>query len=83
MDDLITTGLSKVEALEVLRGQGLRVEDLVVLVERGRTAREDMAQQGVTLHAALSVHDIVDVVADEGLADPAAIAAVRDFLEKH
>ncbi len=83
VDDLITTGLSKVEALDVLRGQGLYVEDLVVLVERGRTAREDLAKHGVTLHAALSIHDIVDVAEAEGLVDAATIAAIRDFLKKH
>lgn len=35
VDDLITTGQSKLEAAAVLREDGLAVDDLVVLVERG------------------------------------------------
>ena len=41
LDDLITTGASKLEATGILRGEGLVVEDLVVLVERGRQGRHD------------------------------------------
>jgi uridine monophosphate synthetase len=83
IDDLITTGLSKVEALEVLGREGLVVEDLVVLVVRGNKAREDLSSRGVKLHAALSMHDIVDVVETEGLASPDKIAEIREFLEKN
>ena len=36
LDDLITTGASKLEAIEILRGEGLKVEDLIVLIERGK-----------------------------------------------
>jgi uridine monophosphate synthetase len=83
IDDLVTTGSSKVEALEVLRGQGLVVEDLVVLIVRGKAAAEDLAAHGVKLHAALDVRDIIDVVEKEGLADKAQLAEVREFLEKN
>jgi uridine monophosphate synthetase len=83
IDDLITTGLSKVEALDVLRREGLVVEDLVVLVVRGKNAAGDLAAKGVKLHAALSIRDIIDVVEAEGLADNAKIAEIREYLEKN
>jgi len=51
LDDLITAGKSKLEAIAILREEGLVVEDLVVLLERGRQGRKDMEAQGVTLHA--------------------------------
>ncbi len=83
IDDLITTGLSKVEALEVLRREGLIVEDLVVLVGRGKNAAADLASHGVKLHAALSIHDIIDVVEEEGLAARDKITEIREYLEKN
>ncbi|MBN2354016.1 MAG: orotidine-5'-phosphate decarboxylase [Spirochaetales bacterium] len=82
IDDLITTGLSKLEALEVLRGQGLTVDDLVVLVVRGKTAAADLENHGVTLHAALDMEDILQVVEREGLADEATLAEIREFMAK-
>lgn len=69
LDDLITSGASKLEALEVLRSVGLVVEDLVVLIERGLTARQEMEQQGVRLHAFLTVEDFLPYLRTEGLID--------------
>jgi len=83
VDDLITTGLSKLEALEVLRGQGLVVEDLVVLIVRGKTAAADLAAHGIKLHAALGIEDILEVVEREKLASDAQLAEIREFLEKN
>lgn len=58
VDDLITTGLSKIEAAEVLRAGGLVVEDLVVLLERGSAGRRDMEKAGIALHSFLEVGEL-------------------------
>lgn len=58
LDDLITTGASKLEAIEILRGEGLLVEDLVVLIERGKQGRVDMEKAGVRLHAFIHVREL-------------------------
>ncbi len=58
LDDLITTGKSKLEAIEVLRREGLIVKDLVVLIERGSQGRIDMENAGVTLHSYAPVDDL-------------------------
>lgn len=58
LDDLITTGKSKLEAIEILREAGLIVEDLVVLLERGAQGRADMEAAGVKLHAFAPVEEL-------------------------
>jgi len=58
LDDLITTGKSKIEAIDILRDAGLVVEDLVVLLERGAQGREDMTSAGVNLHSYSPVEDL-------------------------
>ena len=58
LDDLITTGASKLEAIEILRGEGLKVSELVVLIERGKQGRKDMEAAGVELHAFLHVKEL-------------------------
>lgn len=58
LDDLITTGASKLEAIEILRGEGLVVQDLVVLIERGRQGRSDMEKAGVRLRAFLDAKEL-------------------------
>jgi len=69
LDDLITTGKSKQEAIEVLRGEGLVVTDLVVLLERGAAGRQDMEASGVKLHAFAQIEEFFAVARDLGLID--------------
>jgi uridine monophosphate synthetase len=62
LDDLVTTGASKVEALAPLREAGLKVSDVVVLVDREQGGREELAAAGLTLHAALTVSQLLDAL---------------------
>ena len=61
LDDLITTGGSKIEASEVIRAEGLIVEDLVVLIERGTAGRKDLEEAGIELHAYATIHELFDL----------------------
>lgn len=58
LDDLITTGKSKEEAIDILRSAGLEVNDLVVLIERGKQGRRDMEARGVKLKAFFHVREL-------------------------
>jgi uridine monophosphate synthetase len=79
LDDLITTGKSKQEAIDVLRGEGLVVNDLVVLLERGAAGRRDMEAAGVTLHAFAQIEEFFTVARDVGLIDNAKQAEMLAF----
>jgi len=79
LDDLITTGLSKLEAIDILRAEGLEVMDLVVLIERGREGRADMEKAGVQLHAFLQVGELFDYCEQNGIIDSAKKHELEDF----
>jgi uridine monophosphate synthetase len=66
LDDLIATGVSKLQAVGILREQGLKVSDLVVLIERGLTCRDELAQHGITLHSYLHIFDFLTVCLEAG-----------------
>lgn len=59
IDDLATTGASKTEAIEKLTAAGLKVTDVVVLIDRGR-ASEALSVNGVRLHAVVTLHQLLD-----------------------
>ena len=69
LDDLITTGKSKVEAIDILRGEGLVVEDLFVLLERGAQGRKDMTAVDISLHAYAHVEEFLVPCHDKDLID--------------
>lgn len=69
LDDLITTGKSKVEAIEILQDAGLVVKDLLVLLERGVQGRKDMEAAGINLHSYAQVEEFLEPCRDLGLID--------------
>jgi uridine monophosphate synthetase len=80
IDDLATTGGSKFEAIEKLTGAGLVVRDVVVLIDRQSGAKESLAQAGYTLHAVLTIAQLLDYWESTGKVEKDKIKATRDFL---
>jgi len=60
IDDLATTGGSKFEAIEKLTAVGLIVKDVVVLVDRQSGAKESLEQAGYSMHAVLTIRQLLD-----------------------
>lgn len=55
IDDLTTTGGSKLEAIEKLEEVGLVVHDILVLIDRGQGAAELLARAGYQLHTVVTL----------------------------
>jgi uridine monophosphate synthetase len=83
LDDLITTGGSKIEAVQALRDAGLIIEDVVVLIDRQSTGAMDLRAHGLRLHAVLTLEQMVAVLADRGIVSPAERAIVEQYLKDH
>jgi uridine monophosphate synthetase len=82
LDDLITTGGSKIEAIQVLRAAGLVVEDVVVLIDRQASGAADLAAHGLRLHAVLTLAEIMAALAARGAISAAQTEAVERYLRK-
>ena len=83
IDDLATTGGSKFEAIEKLTGVGLVVKDVVVLVDRQSGAKESLEQAGYSLHAVLTISDMLAYWESTGKVDKEKITATRTFLAEN
>lgn len=82
IDDLATTGGSKFEAIEKLTGAGLVVKDVVVLVDRQSGAKESLAEAGFTLHAVMTIHEMLDHWQETDKVEKGKITATREFLSQ-
>ena len=80
IDDLATTGGSKFEAIEKLTSAGLVVKDVVVLVDRQSGAKESLAQAGYSMHAVLTINEMLDYWESTGKVAKDKIEATRKFL---
>jgi len=54
-DDLVTKAGSKLEAIKTLEANGLKVNDVLVLLDRGQGEKEELKRAGYNLHAAFTL----------------------------
>jgi uridine monophosphate synthetase len=66
LDDLITTGGSKLAAIEPLEEAGLEVRDVVVLIDREQGGGAELAEAGYRLHAVLRLSEMLDLLTEAG-----------------
>jgi uridine monophosphate synthetase len=71
-----TTGETKLEALEKLRQAGLRVNDVVVLVDRQQGAQSALQEQGIRLSSVARLADLVALWKEQGRMTAADAEAV-------
>jgi uridine monophosphate synthetase len=82
IDDLATTGGSKFEAIDKLTAVGLVVKDIVVLVDRQSGAKESLEQAGYSMHAVLTITQLLDYWESTGKVDKDKINETREFLKR-
>lgn len=66
VDDVITKGHAKMEALAPLLEAGLVVRDILVVIDREQGGAEELAAQGYRLHSVLRLSALLDTLASAG-----------------
>ena len=83
IDDIATTGGSKFEAIEKLTMAGLKVEDVVVLIDRQSGADKALTQAGYKLHSVTTLTRLLDHYEMTSKVPKKQIEAAREFLIKN
>ncbi len=81
IDDLATTGESKFESIDKLTSAGMKVEDIVVLIDRQSGAFEALAKAGYKLHAVTTLTALLDYYEESEKVPAEKILMVREFLK--
>ena len=82
IDDLATTGESKFEAIEKLTQAGIKVKDIVVLIDRQSGADEALQKAGFRLHAVFKLTKMMDYWESSGKVSKDQVEAVKSFLNQ-
>ena len=83
IDDLITDGGSKLEAIQPLVEAGLTVRDVLVVLDREQGGRKVLAQAGYTLHALGTLSEALEVLVGLGKVTAEMRAQVAEFIAAH
>lgn len=82
IDDVITTGASKLEAIAPLVMTGLIVRDVVVLIDREQGGAAEMSTRGYTLHAIFTIRELLRVLRAADKISETQYQEVKQFLER-
>jgi uridine monophosphate synthetase len=82
IDDLITTGGSKLEAIEGLTSAGLQVTDVAVLIDRQSKKSESLEAVGYHLHKVLTLDQLLNYWESAGRVSTERIEQVKEFLSQ-
>ena len=83
IDDLITTGGSKLEGIHKLSAVEINVKDVVVLLDRESGGRGELQEHGIRLHAVFDLSTLLAIYEARELVPPDKIDRVRTFLKEH
>jgi uridine monophosphate synthetase len=80
IDDLISSGGSKLEGIQKLNDVGLQVNDIVVLIDRQPAGVDFMGEHGYKMHSVFTLPELLDHWEESAKVDAAMIAKAREFL---
>jgi orotate phosphoribosyltransferase len=82
IDDLVTTGQSLVDASRAIRLEGGLVEHAVVIIDRLEGAEKTLRENGVQLHALVSIREVIDKLKDIGAIEDEDYESILDRISE-
>ena len=79
IDDLITTGSSKVETIQGFEWAGLKITDISVAIDRSIDGSDFLAINNVKLHSLITLNDIIKVLLKDGSISESQVNQINAF----
>lgn len=82
IDDLITTGESKIETTEGLEKEGLKIRDFMVVIDRSKDGEKSLKEKNYQLHSLITLPEILEILHQHQKIDDKKIEQVRLFTQQ-
>ena len=83
IEDVITTGSSILETIEVLKHEGLLVKDIVIFIDREQGGVKILKQKGYNVHCIFTLSEILTVLGAAGRVDKSWFDIIKQWTVEH
>ncbi|KKP59596.1 MAG: Phosphoribosyltransferase, Orotidine 5-phosphate decarboxylase [Candidatus Magasanikbacteria bacterium GW2011_GWC2_34_16] len=83
IEDLVTSGSSVFETIEPLQLEGLKVTDIVVLVDREQGGKKHLQTKGYNLHSVITISEMLEVLKTENKLEKEMVEKVKTFIQSN
>lgn len=83
IEDLVTSGMSVFETIEPLQHGGLKVTDIVVLIDREQGGKKHIQEKGYNLHSVLTISEILETLEKSEKINSTMAGQVRAFIKEN
>ena len=80
VEDVITSGKSLLETIAEVEKEGLKVSDIVVVLDRQQGGKELLEHKGYRVHTLFTIAEVVKILHEAGEIDDEQVAKIHDFL---
>ncbi|MFH1291949.1 MAG: orotate phosphoribosyltransferase [bacterium] len=83
IEDLVTSGSSVIETIEPTEHEGLKVTDVVVLLDREQGGKENLANKGYYLHTVFTMTELLNTLLENQKIDQIAYDNTIKFIQEN
>lgn len=80
VEDVITSGKSLLETIPEIENEGLKVTDIVVVLDRQQGGKELLEQHGFRVHTLFNITEVCEFLSSEKMLGDDDIQRINDFL---
>ena len=80
VEDVITSGQSLLETIEEIEREGLKVSDIVVVLDREQGGIEKLKAKGYTVHTLFTINEVINILHRYHRLSDAEMSRVKNFL---
>lgn len=80
VEDVITSGKSLVETIDEVENEGIKVSDIVVVLDREQGGKEKLEAKGYKVHSLFNISDVVEILREVNYIDDEEVARIQDFV---
>lgn len=80
VEDVITSGQSLLETIDEIEREGLKVTDIVVVLDREQGGIDKLKQKGYAVHTLFTINQVIDILHRFHRLSDAEMARVKNFL---